>query len=147
VLLEYPFNDKLRRYEDAESQYNILNNYSVYQSWIPVMISNRDASEAAGWRKDIKEDYLGHLVFKGISFWQRIMHYRYLLEAKNGYPDDVKKLYPRQLKHYHVFIFLKGFALKNRIEKIFYKKNNPLGSKTFSVYQLQNTFQFNKLFD
>ena len=47
LVLKYPFNEKLRRYEDAECQYEILNIVEVYQSKVPVMISNRDASEAA----------------------------------------------------------------------------------------------------
>lgn len=97
LVLRFPFNPKLRRYEDAECQYEMLNEVKVYQSRVPVMISNRDASEAASYRKDINEDFLGHLDFTGKSFWERMMLYKLALQAVDGYGIVAKKMYEQDL--------------------------------------------------
>lgn len=93
IMLKYPYNESLRRYEDAENQYRILNNCKVYQSSIPVMVSNRDASEAASFRKNFSEDFLGCMVFNGTSFWEKMQLYKLSLEAYSGYGEKASRLY------------------------------------------------------
>lgn len=116
LLLQYPFNEKLRRYEDAECQYNIMRKNRIYQSFVPVMISNRDASSAASFRKDYREDFVCCLVFEGKTFWERMSLYLLSLECKSGYPDQAKrykKVY-RRLDYKLAYMFL-------RARRIFYR--------------------------
>lgn len=93
VMEKYLYNESLRRYEDAENQYRILNDIRVYQSSTPVMISNRDASEAAGFRKIFSEDFLSCMKFCGKSFWEQMQLYKLSLEAYIGYREKASKLY------------------------------------------------------
>lgn len=93
IMDKYPYNESLRRYEDAENQYRILRDVKVYQASIPVMISHRDASEAAGFRKDFSEDFLCSMEFKGKSFWEQMQLYKLSLEAYVGYGEKASKLY------------------------------------------------------
>ena len=118
LVLRFPFNPKLRRYEDAECQYEMLNEVKVYQSKMPVMISNRDASEAASYRQDINEDFLGHLDFKGKTFWERMMLYKLALQAVDGYGVVVKNMYEQVLNKASYKIVLKIFSIIWIFERI-----------------------------
>ena len=111
LVLRFPFNPKLRRYEDAECQYEMLNEVKVYQSKMPVMISNRDASEAASYRQDINEDFLGHLDFKGKTFWERMMLYKLALQAVDGYGVVAKNMYEQVLNKASYKIVLNIFSI------------------------------------
>lgn len=118
LVLRFPFNPKLRRYEDAECQYEMLNEVKVYQSKMPVMISNRDASEAASYRQDINEDFLGHLDFKGKTFWERMMLYKLALQAVDGYGVVAKNMYEQVLNKASYKIVLKMFSIIWIFERI-----------------------------
>ena len=126
LVQKYPFNEKLRRYEDAECQYEIFNIVEVYQSKVPVMISNRDASEAASYRKDIDEDFLGHLNFKGKSFWERMMLYKLARQAVDGYGEVARNMYSSELTNTtYIFIFYFFriiWLLENVFKKLFAHK-------------------------
>lgn len=93
LLLEYPFNEKYRRFEDAESQYEIMRSNQVYQCSTPVMISNRDAGCASFYRENIKEDFVGSLNFCNISFWEEVTLFHLALDCKSGYPHEADRLY------------------------------------------------------
>lgn len=96
LLLEHPFNEKLRRFEDAECQYNLMRNNLIYVSPVPVMISNRDASAAAKARENVCEDFTGNLVFEGKGFWEQMCLYILALCGRSTYPE-VNEMYKKQL--------------------------------------------------
>ena len=93
LLLEHPFKENFRRYEDAECQYEIMRNNIMYQHSEPVMITNRDTGCASAYRKNIEEDFVGSLVFKDKSFWEQMTLYLLALDCKRGYPQAANKLY------------------------------------------------------
>lgn len=93
LLLKHPFNEKFRRFEDAECQYEIMRNNLLYICSEPVMISNRDAGCASFYRKKIEEDFVGSLNFKGKSFWEQMTLYLLALDCRKGYPHKANKLY------------------------------------------------------
>ena len=82
------------------------------------MISNRDASEAASYRQDINEDFLGHLDFKGKTFWERMMLYKLALQAVDGYGVVAKKMYEQVLNKASYKIVLKIFSIIWIFERI-----------------------------
>lgn len=147
LLLQNPFNEGLRRYEDAECQYNIMRKTRIYQSFVPVMISDRDASSAASFRKDYREDFVCCLDFEGKTFWERMSLYLLSLECKSGYPDQAvkyKKIY-RRLDYRFSFLFLKVRRLLRRIvymnsrNKCEYNYVDLLNSRTYGdIEKLQN---------
>ena len=93
LLLDHPFNEKLRRYEDAEWQYHAMRQCRVFVSPVPVMISDRDAAAAARARENIDEDFIGHLDFNGKSYWEQMSLYLLALECKYAYPQSATQLY------------------------------------------------------
>ena len=98
LLLNHPFNEKLRRYEDAEWQYQAMRQCRVFVSPVPVMISNRDATAAACAREDVNEDFIGHLDFKGKRYWEQMSLYLLALECKYAYPQSATQLYGKIYK-------------------------------------------------
>lgn len=124
LLLEHPFNEKLRRYEDAECQYEIMRSNRLCVCPVPVMISDRDATSAAGFRKDINEDFIGCLNFDNKSYWEQMALYLLALECKNGYPNNANmysKIYNRlDLKLGFIFI-----RIRNKIVKTWRNVMNP----------------------
>ena len=90
------------------------------------MISNRDASEAASYRKDIDEDFLGHLNFKGKSFWERMMLYKLARQAVDGYGEVARNMYSSELTNTtYIFIFYFFriiWLLENVFKKLFTHK-------------------------
>lgn len=85
VMLQTPFDDKLRRYEDAEVLFRIFRKEKFVTSPTPVMINRQDYSAAAKPRKNQEEDFLWHLDIKGKSFWERVAIYELAENKKNSY--------------------------------------------------------------
>lgn len=95
LLLEEPFDEKIRRYEDAERQYRLMRRYSPYIFSTPVSIINCMSAEASKPRNNVREDFIGHMVFEGKSFWEQMCLYMLALECRNVYPDSAKELYSK----------------------------------------------------
>ena len=74
--------------------YRIYKHTRIYKISTPVLATNIDFSAASRARKDIKEDFLGYLDFKGKSFWEKMALYAFYLGERDYYPDPCKKLYP-----------------------------------------------------
>ncbi len=107
LVEECLFNERLRRFEDFEMllrMYKISKIFSIVQ---PTMVFNNDCASASKARKDISEDFLGHLVFQGKSFWEKMCLYRLYIENRDLYSDDCRKLYPWLYKRYDYFFLFK----------------------------------------
>ncbi len=61
LCLEEPFDENIRRFEDLEWLYRIYKHTRIHKVSTPVSTTNIDFSAASRARKDIKEDFLGHL--------------------------------------------------------------------------------------
>ena len=71
------------------------------------MIEKRDFAEASHARKDIREDFIGHLEFKGKSFWERMCLFNFFLSERNHYSLQAHKLYPTLYRRYDLILTLK----------------------------------------
>lgn len=93
MLMGYPHDASLRRYEDAGMIFNIMRNERFYNSSKPVMCYNLDTLAASKGRKDIAEDYIGHLDLTGKSMWERFLLYDLYRQGKSLYPRQIPLLY------------------------------------------------------
>ena len=107
LLKQFPYDECLRRFEDAELIIRILTHAKVYSSKEPTFIINSEFSSASTKRKDIAEDYAGHLSFKGKSFWAKMCVFRTYLENRDLYPEEMRKLYPMWRYRYDLLILYK----------------------------------------
>ena len=100
IIEEIPFDERVRRYEDLQRIFKLYRKYSLYLCHKPVAKINLEFSAASRARKDIKEDFLGHLDFKGKSFWEKMALYAFFLGERGYYGEQCKKLYPWLYRRY-----------------------------------------------
>lgn len=105
--LQYPYDTQLRRFEDAEVLCRMLQTAKVYSSRSVVSSVQTKYSSASSVRKNIDEDFLGHLSMKGKDFWYKMCIYRTFLEERNNYPTDCHRLYPSWYHRYDLLLIFK----------------------------------------
>ena len=93
MLLGYPHDAHLRRYEDAGMLFDIMRNERFYNSSKPIMCYNQDTLAASKGREDISEDYIGHLDITGKSIWERFVLYDLYCQGLRLYPRQMSQLY------------------------------------------------------
>ena len=93
LLLQHPFREDLRRYEDAESLFGIMRTARIWTTTRPAMIYNQESCCASNVRSNIAEDFIGHLSLKGKSLWEQFALWELYRQGLKLYPNDMKKLY------------------------------------------------------
>ncbi|MBS5057230.1 glycosyltransferase family 2 protein [Bacteroides sp.] len=93
ILLENPYSEVLRRYEDAEMFFSLMRTQLIYTSKKPVFIYKLDEAAASKGRKNINEDYLGHLNPRNKLLWEKIVLYSLYKQALQLYPKQAKNVY------------------------------------------------------
>ena len=107
IVEENPFDERVRRYEDLQRIFKLYRKYRLYLCHKPVAKINLEFSAASRARKDIKEDFLGHLDFNGKSFWEKMALYALYLGERNYYPEQCRKLYPGLHRRYDWLLLYK----------------------------------------
>ena len=101
------YNESIRRYEDLECLFRKYREGRVYTTSYPLASINVEFAAASRGRKDINEDFLGHLDFKGKSFWERMCLYKLYLSERPYYPGQVDRLYPTLKWRYDLLLLTK----------------------------------------
>lgn len=105
--LRYPYDERIRRFEDAEWLGRMLPEAKVYSTTCPTLLFNRDAAEASRPRKNVMEDYFAYLDFRKGGFWQRMCAYRCFLEERELYPEYGRKHYKWMYYRYDLLLLFK----------------------------------------
>lgn len=92
-IIEHPFNEKLKRYEDAEMLFDMMRRTKIFTCPVPVVTYNRGESQASLPCQDISDDFIGHLTLKGKSIFEQYALYQLYIEGKYLYPKQVHNLY------------------------------------------------------
>jgi glycosyltransferase involved in cell wall biosynthesis len=93
LLLQHPFREDLRRYEDAESLFGIMRTARIWTTTRPAMIYNQDSCSASNVCPDIAQDFIGHLSLKGKSLWEQFALWQLYRQGRKLYPRDMDHLY------------------------------------------------------
>ena len=93
LLKKYPYNEKYRRYEDAECIFKIMRHTKAYTCPLPIMTYNRNNAEASKPVKDINEDFIGSLSYEGKGCWEQLTLYNLYLQGCEIYPNEMKRRY------------------------------------------------------
>lgn len=107
LLLQHPFREDLRRYEDAESLFGIMRTARIWTTTRPAMIYNLDSCCASNARPDIAQDFIGHLSLQGKSLWEQFALWELYRQGCELYPRDMKRLYRGKGFHNIKFPLLK----------------------------------------
>lgn len=89
-----PYNEQIRRFEDLECLYRKYHKTNVILIPHTVSIINTEYAAASRGRKDINEDFLGHLNLKGKGFWETLAYYKVFHQEHVLYEEQCRKLYP-----------------------------------------------------
>lgn len=104
LFKENLYDERLRRYEDAELLFRLLKKAIVYKEKDTAFIVNTNFSSASSARKNIDEDFIGHLSIKGLSIWEKMCMYKFFIEEREHYPEEVRRLYPHLFNRIDLFI-------------------------------------------
>ena len=107
MCLEFPYDERLRRYEDLECLFNKYRNNKVFLLDFPVGKVNVEYSHASSARKDISEDFVGHISFKGKSHWEKMALYHLYLSERDHYGKKIDSLYPTLKYRYDLLLLYK----------------------------------------
>lgn len=107
IVLSYPYNSVLRRFEDAELLIRMLQTAKVYSSVVQTSLVHCGFSSASKKREDISEDFAGHLSMKHKSFWAKMCVYRMYIENRELYPVEMRRLYSSWYYRYDLFFLYK----------------------------------------
>jgi len=117
-IQRFPYDIRLRRYEDAELLVRMLPQSRTYSSTKFTEIHDMNTAAASSARKSIDEDYLGHLTLCDCNFWQRMCQYRLFIEERMHYPSECLRLYP---SWYHRYDLLLLYKLLPYLRRFIYK--------------------------
>lgn len=105
ILLSNPLDENLRRYEDLERLLRLFRFAKIFLIPKVVSIVNCDYASASIARKDIDEDFLGHIDMQGKKFWERMCLYRLFYQEHTHYPKETRQLYPKLYYRYDLKVF------------------------------------------
>jgi len=114
LLERNPYDEHIRRFEDAELLLRLLKGAKVYSSSRITSIHDFNYAEASSRRKDIYEDYAAYLDFNRGGFWQKMCVYRTFLEVRSEYPIEMRRLYP---KYYYRYDLLLLHKILNKLKR------------------------------
>lgn len=115
VCEQFMYNEHIRRYEDLECLFRRYRECSIYLMHYPVAIINCEYASASNGRRDIKEDFLGHIDFKGKSFWEKMCLYQLFLGERPHYPEQCRKLYPSLYKRFDLYFIYQFLSRTKRL--------------------------------
>lgn len=117
ILIKFPYNTAIRRYEDVEMIMRIMKEARIVTTSKPIFYVNIAYSNASSPRRFLKEDFLGHLDFSNKSFWEYMCLYQFYLWERDNYPNEVDKLYPRLRWRFDLLLLNKTlhFLKKNHV--------------------------------
>ena len=118
LLEQYPYKEKIRRYEDVELIMRLLKEAKIVTTSRIIFYVNTCYSSASKARPTIKEDFMGYLDFQGKSFWEKICLYQFYLWERDYYPREVHQLYPNLHRRYDFLILYKTLLLLRRVHVI-----------------------------
>lgn len=101
------FDENIRRFEDVEFYFRVCKTTKIYLTPVPVLIENRDFASASSARKDLEEDFVGHLDFKGKSFWERLSLFKLYIGERCHYMPTINKKYPEFTFRYDMLLLMK----------------------------------------
>ena len=122
ILEKYTYDERLYRYEDLQLLMHLYKEYRLYLCSKTVVRINLMYSEASRFRRDIKEDFLGYLDFKGKTFWEKMTLYFFYLGEREYYPVQCRKLYPWLYRRYDWLLLYKIITLFAKVTTLFASK-------------------------
>lgn len=125
LLLENPFDESLRRYEDSEVLFRIMKVCKIYQTKMPTVLYNCRTLGASVDVSNFSKDFLGHLNLHSKTFYERIVMFQLFNQARRDYPEQSFYVYKNWYLRYDLRIICRIIDfLIHQAEKIAKHKEN-----------------------
>lgn len=111
VVVQYPFDESLSRYEDAKSLFDIMREEKIAYSPFPVMVYNQDDLGLSCKLEQIRKDFISHLEFAEKGFWEKLLLARLLNGGFHCYPNCRKILKNKYGKYFKYCIMDRVLSL------------------------------------
>lgn len=122
ILLEFPNNIQLRRFEDAEFLFNIMRKYTFSFTPVCVMSYIQDYNHLSTLKTNIYEDFISCIVLEGKTFWEKVALSDLIIHGYKSYPNEKEFLNMRYSKYKSLLMFNKiFFRVWRKMVKIAYK--------------------------
>ena len=105
--ISHLYDEKIRRYEDLDCLFKKYRESRIYLTHFPVGKVNLEFSSASKARKDINEDFAGHIDFKNKSFWEKMALFTFYLGERDYYRPKIDKMYPFLRYRYDLLLLTK----------------------------------------
>lgn len=115
LIRRFPYDNQLRRFEDAELLTRILQSAIVYSSKATVSLVHSEYSYASHPRKDISQDYVGHLDIGRGGFWYKMCVFRIFIEEREHYKEETKRMYPHLYRRYDLLLLMKILEFAHKL--------------------------------
>ncbi len=106
-LLNHLYDERIRRFEDAEILSRQLRSAKVYSSYEIVALHHAEFASASNPCKNVMDDYFAYLDFHKGGFWQRMCAYRCFLENRDLYPEYGHRHYKWMYYRYDLLLLFK----------------------------------------
>lgn len=90
---QYPYDERMRRFEDCDILMRMLPLARVYSSQVVTEVHDMNYAEASNARKDIMEDYIGHLDMSKGGFWYKMNIFKVFVEERENYSEECHRMY------------------------------------------------------
>lgn len=104
---QYPYDERMRRFEDCDILLRMLPNATVYSTQHPTEIHDVNFAEASNARKNIMEDYVGYLDMSKGGFWYKMNVFKIFIEERDNYSEQCHRLYPTWYWRYDLLMLMK----------------------------------------
>lgn len=108
------FDESIRRFEDVEFYFRVCKVTKIYLTPVPVLLENRDFASASKAREDLNEDFVGHLVFEGKSFWERLSLFKLYIGERVYYAPKINSMYHNLLYRYDLLLLMKIISFMHK---------------------------------
>lgn len=115
IVEQYSYDERIRRFEDAELLTRMLQTAKVYSSTKTLALVHAEYAAASVARRYIMEDFLGYIDLSKGGFWYKMNVFKIFIEEREHYSEECHKRYPHLYKRYDFLVIYKIFHLFKKI--------------------------------
>lgn len=111
VLMQFPFDESLARYEDAQSLFEIMRCYKFFYENVPVMVYTDDCKGLSHLCSNPQKDFIFHMNFNKKSFWEKMVFSKLFWEGVRGYKKHRFYLFRLYFPYLWIILFERFYKL------------------------------------
>ena len=107
ICVAIPFNEQYRRYEDLDRLFRLYDKCYLYTIHKRGAVIHSDYASASHARRDIFEDFVGHISLRDKGLWEKLALYSLFLGEREYYSSQCHQLYHNLYFRYDLLLSYK----------------------------------------